>query len=242
MLDLNVDAVYSSTESIYDETDDPKTTTHSFLGDDSGAAAAVSNASSSSVTADEAPPVVTTGRFVLADEESNSSLGTDHHQTTLRFSILNTAKNGGDSSSNIIQIVDDQDDDDCHDQELETRQLFPLGGRDDSLSFKAKAQHWLNLSVPEVVRAVDIGIQNKVPQPVSQPQSQPQQTPVKKSRRGPRSRSSQYRGVTFYRRTGRWESHIWWVSFYSFHSLCIYIYIHNSITLHIFWRYIRILK
>nr|APG29273.1 ROB2 [Petunia x hybrida] len=36
-----------------------------------------------------------------------------------------------------------------------------------------------------------------------------QQQPVKKSRRGPRSRSSQYRGVTFYRRTGRWESHIW---------------------------------
>lgn len=35
------------------------------------------------------------------------------------------------------------------------------------------------------------------------------QLPVKKSRRGPRSRSSQYRGVTFYRRTGRWESHIW---------------------------------
>ncbi|KAH9298929.1 hypothetical protein KI387_030611, partial [Taxus chinensis] len=32
---------------------------------------------------------------------------------------------------------------------------------------------------------------------------------VRKSRRGPRSRSSQYRGVTFYRRTGRWESHIW---------------------------------
>ena len=30
-----------------------------------------------------------------------------------------------------------------------------------------------------------------------------------KSRRGPQSRSSQYRGVTFYRRTGRWESHIW---------------------------------
>nr|GEW94622.1 floral homeotic protein APETALA 2-like [Tanacetum cinerariifolium] len=32
---------------------------------------------------------------------------------------------------------------------------------------------------------------------------------MKKGRRGPRSRSSQYRGVTFYRRTGRWESHIW---------------------------------
>ncbi|THU46342.1 hypothetical protein C4D60_Mb09t03930 [Musa balbisiana] len=37
----------------------------------------------------------------------------------------------------------------------------------------------------------------------------PHQPPTKKSRRGPRSRSSQYRGVTFYRRTGRWESHIW---------------------------------
>lgn len=32
---------------------------------------------------------------------------------------------------------------------------------------------------------------------------------VKKSRRGPRSKSSEYRGVTYYRRTGRWESHIW---------------------------------
>ncbi|KAI4386676.1 hypothetical protein MLD38_004589 [Melastoma candidum] len=42
--------------------------------------------------------------------------------------------------------------------------------------------------------------------------SSPKQLPpmlMKKSRRGPRSRSSQYRGVTFYRRTGRWESHIW---------------------------------
>lgn len=34
---------------------------------------------------------------------------------------------------------------------------------------------------------------------------------IKKSRRGPRSRSSQFRGVTFYRRTGRWESHIWYL-------------------------------
>ncbi|XP_042067751.1 ethylene-responsive transcription factor RAP2-7-like isoform X2 [Salvia splendens] len=35
------------------------------------------------------------------------------------------------------------------------------------------------------------------------------QAQARKGRRGPRSRSSQYRGVTFYRRTGRWESHIW---------------------------------
>ncbi|TVU39908.1 hypothetical protein EJB05_13352, partial [Eragrostis curvula] len=41
------------------------------------------------------------------------------------------------------------------------------------------------------------------------PAPAPAPSPGKKSRRGPRSRSSQYRGVTFYRRTGRWESHIW---------------------------------
>lgn len=35
--------------------------------------------------------------------------------------------------------------------------------------------------------------------------------PAKKGRRGPKSRSSEYRGVTYYRRTGRWESHIWFV-------------------------------
>ncbi|KAL7127346.1 hypothetical protein ABFS83_14G247900 [Erythranthe nasuta] len=44
---------------------------------------------------------------------------------------------------------------------------------------------------------------------VQQQQQQVPQVQAKKSRRGPRSRSSQYRGVTFYRRTGRWESHIW---------------------------------
>lgn len=49
-------------------------------------------------------------------------------------------------------------------------------------------------------------VQQKQQQPAAPP---PQQQQVKKSRRGPRSRSSQYRGVTFYRRTGRWESHIW---------------------------------
>ncbi|KAL1565968.1 AP2-like ethylene-responsive transcription factor TOE3 isoform X1 [Salvia divinorum] len=44
---------------------------------------------------------------------------------------------------------------------------------------------------------------------LAQEQQQQKRQLVKKSRRGPRSRSSQYRGVTFYRRTGRWESHIW---------------------------------
>ena len=33
--------------------------------------------------------------------------------------------------------------------------------------------------------------------------------PQKRGRRGPLSRSSVYRGVTFYRRTSRWEAHVW---------------------------------
>nr|QWQ79509.1 AP2_11 [Zanthoxylum armatum] len=73
-----------------------------------------------------------------------------------------------------------------------TRQLFPVAaGRLD-------ADHeWLNLSC-----AAAESSQQELTKPVQQQQ-------VRTSRRGPRSRSSQYRGVTFYRRTSRWESHIW---------------------------------
>ncbi|KAL3327854.1 hypothetical protein AABB24_035493 [Solanum stoloniferum] len=80
-----------------------------------------------------------------------------------------------------------------------TKELFPLTGG-ESAAPPSQQQQWLDLSgnysgVPMEQRIV-----------VGPPQLRQQ---VKKSRRGPRSRSSQYRGVTFYRRTGRWESHIW---------------------------------
>ncbi|GJU77071.1 AP2-like ethylene-responsive transcription factor [Tanacetum coccineum] len=86
-----------------------------------------------------------------------------------------------------------------NDKGLKTRQFFPVGcdlevdddEEEGELSSRSKVgSQWLNLKVPEGVLA---------PKPAA----------AKKSRRGPRSRSSQYRGVTFYRRTGRWESHIW---------------------------------
>lgn len=74
-----------------------------------------------------------------------------------------------------------------------TRELFPqskgMGFGQDSSSSSSSAAADLGL------RSCDFGGN--------------QQKQVKRSRRGPRSRSSQYRGVTFYRRTGRWESHIW---------------------------------
>ncbi|XVF83329.1 hypothetical protein PTKIN_Ptkin16aG0478200 [Pterospermum kingtungense] len=60
----------------------------------------------------------------------------------------------------------------------------------------SKPHEWLNLSYIESSGVVEL----------KTVQLKPQQ---RKSMRGPRSRSSQYRGVKFYRRTGRWETHTW---------------------------------
>ncbi|NP_001104904.2 indeterminate spikelet 1 [Zea mays] len=126
---------------------------------------------------------------------------------------LNVASpaDSGTSSSSVLNSADGGfrfgllgspvDDDDCSGEMAPgastgfmTRQLFP------SPTPPAEPE-------PEPVAA---------PVPVWQPQraedlgmAQRPVAPAKKTRRGPRSRSSQYRGVTFYRRTGRWESHIW---------------------------------
>ncbi|XP_077216632.1 ethylene-responsive transcription factor RAP2-7-like isoform X2 [Tasmannia lanceolata] len=89
-----------------------------------------------------------------------------------------------------------------------TKQLFPVrleggigvSGPSSASSSSSSRPHWVDLSNFQV----DGG---NGPAVVGVKVLQQQQ--VKKSRRGPRSRSSQYRGVTFYRRTGRWESHIW---------------------------------
>ncbi|KAL9271031.1 Ethylene-responsive transcription factor RAP2-7-like protein [Drosera capensis] len=71
-------------------------------------------------------------------------------------------------------------------------------------SYSSHQSQWLNLAVSGSAKA---GEQSEVR--MLQQKQQQQQQQVRRSRRGPRSRSSQYRGVTFYRRTGRWESHIW---------------------------------
>ncbi|OVA18183.1 AP2/ERF domain [Macleaya cordata] len=96
-----------------------------------------------------------------------------------------------------------------------TKQLFPVSDGDGSGGFNlvfpsldssSSRSHWIDLSSRHV-----IGGGKPEVKVVQQQQPQQQQQQPKKSRRGPRSRSSQYRGVTFYRRTGRWESHIWLV-------------------------------
>ncbi|XP_060170204.1 ethylene-responsive transcription factor RAP2-7 isoform X2 [Lycium barbarum] len=88
-----------------------------------------------------------------------------------------------------------------------TQQFFPVGEDIAELNHQARAHtsrrpDWVDQTdPPNTVSFRDVQM--------GRVQRQQQQQPVKKSRRGPRSRSSQYRGVTFYRRTGRWESHIW---------------------------------
>lgn len=84
---------------------------------------------------------------------------------------------------------------------LVTRELFPVSRLGE-----------LNLGTRQIGVGPDHGPQRMEVQP--QQQQVPQAQAKNKSRRGPRSRSSQYRGVTFYRRTGRWESHIWYNYFH----------------------------
>ncbi|CAN0909331.1 Ethylene-responsive transcription factor RAP2-7 [Linum grandiflorum] len=82
-----------------------------------------------------------------------------------------------------------------------TRQLFPAEGSSGLKNCQLVANNnnqWLKLSSEAESPAATVGGDHR-----------PAPAPARKSRRGPRSRSSQYRGVTFYRRTGRWESHIW---------------------------------
>lgn len=108
------------------------------------------------------------------------------------------------SNSKIFGFSMDSD----HDQPPVTHQFFPVeesemvaphGGDGGSGSSSFPRAHWVGV---KFCQSETLGVGKSVE--MSQP--------LKKSRRGPRSRSSQYRGVTFYRRTGRWESHIWLVS------------------------------
>lgn len=136
---------------------------------------------SSVVNAEEAPNNV-------RDDSSNNS-------SEFIFDILRK-ENHGVRSGNAFK-------DQSPAPELVTRSLFPVTGErgDGESEFGSglsSRPQWLNLSFAHDSGGHELRI------------SQQKQQQVRKSRRGPRSRSSQYRGVTFYRRTGRWESHIWY--------------------------------
>ncbi|CAN4098893.1 unnamed protein product [Withania somnifera] len=141
-----------------------------------------------------------TSNSSLQNAESTSSAGDGDacstragHLFAFNFGIL---KVGGAETSRSRNNDDDENQSVAH-SEFVTRQLFPVD--DGELNRKQADRVILSSS-----RSGFGDMRIVKPQRPEQPKQQ-----VKKSRRGPRSRSSQYRGVTFYRRTGRWESHIW---------------------------------
>lgn len=162
------------------------------------------------------------GDSVVGSEKFPEGSGTQMDESgTSNSSIVNaeaSSNGGGDDDScstragdafslnfDILKVGD------CGSpNDVVTRQLFPMsaggGVGADSVFFQGQSSsNWIDLSFNQsgIVGGQEVRVAQQHPQP------QQQQQPVKKSRRGPRSRSSQYRGVTFYRRTGRWESHIW---------------------------------
>jgi AP2-like factor (euAP2 lineage) len=89
-----------------------------------------------------------------------------------------------------------------------TKEFFPVNGGGDDEGWCNNWKLQATSSFPVKNSSVDLSFNQNEEMKIVQPQQH-----AKKSRRGPRSRSSQYRGVTFYRRTGRWESHIWFVNY-----------------------------
>lgn len=136
------------------------------------------------------------------------------------FSYSSPSKRVGsfsNSSSSAVVIEDGSDDDEPNrvrpNNPLITHQFFPemdsngVGGDGGSgvVGSGFPRAHWFGVKFCQSDLATgSAGKAANVAAAVVEPTQ-----PLKKSRRGPRSRSSQYRGVTFYRRTGRWESHIW---------------------------------
>lgn len=95
-----------------------------------------------------------------------------------------------------------------------TRQFFPVDESETGATSGAGGGGGPTASAGAFPRAHWVGVKFCQSDSPSPGKSVEVSQPLKKSRRGPRSRSSQYRGVTFYRRTGRWESHIWLVFLY----------------------------
>ncbi|KAL5231342.1 hypothetical protein ABZP36_030118 [Zizania latifolia] len=130
------------------------------------------------------------------------SISTPPPPAVLEFSILRSSASA--EGENDVGDEEDATPSPQPHQQLVTRELFPA----DAAPPRPAPQHWAELGFlrPEPPRPQpDIRVVPLAPPPAPLPPPQV----AKKSRRGPRSRSSQYRGVTFYRRTGRWESHIW---------------------------------
>jgi len=130
-------------------------------------------------------------------EDENSS---NNSNSAFIFDILK--KDGNFTNTSAINASKET----SRNCDFTTQQLFP-----ESTGLELNFQP--GLAVASAARPQWLKLSQMGSSPEAEPENvQQKQQQARKSRRGPRSRSSQYRGVTFYRRTGRWESHIWWAS------------------------------
>ncbi|KAL8166784.1 hypothetical protein V2J09_008283 [Rumex salicifolius] len=176
----------------------------------SGDTEASGTSESSVVNVDEGPATVVAGDGGGDDRDSDNSM------SALNFDVFRKLR------TSTVEVVPDEDENDVDEvagnqgpSDFVTWKLFPVkvypggGGQGVGMSYESQFRvgssdtQWLNLSVSGSASGSGALEQPEIKVPP------PQQQQVRRSRRGPRSRSSQYRGVTFYRRTGRWESHIW---------------------------------
>ncbi|XWS53228.1 hypothetical protein CRYUN_Cryun11dG0139800 [Craigia yunnanensis] len=133
----------------------------------------------------------TSNSSIVNDDDDSCSTRANGDAFTLSFDILKVRSGGSEYQNDDAAVV-------------VTKELFPVKGVGaDFGSSEGQSSGNSNNN-----KLMDLSFERKEAGDPQVMQQQPSQT-VKKSRRGPRSRSSQYRGVTFYRRTGRWESHIW---------------------------------
>ncbi|CAI0545332.1 unnamed protein product [Linum tenue] len=198
MLDLNLNVKsaesthYSDSASFMEE---DKYQCHRLLPEASGtSSSSVVNADASS-NEDSCSTRAHTGD--AANNKNVLSGGTNTVACPFNFDILKVGGGGGNEDGEDDVVV--------------TKDFFPLscGKQNSPVAYGCPVGgnppgNWIDLTV-ERQQEIPSGGGSGGPVRVI-PQASQQ---VKKSRRGPRSRSSQYRGVTFYRRTGRWESHIW---------------------------------
>ncbi|WCJ41101.1 AP2-like ethylene-responsive transcription factor TOE3 [Euphorbia peplus] len=141
------------------------------------------------------------------------NLNVESAESTQKYQQFHYPEGSGTSNSSIVNADASSNDDSCS-----TRASTGDGGNNNIYTFNfdiLKVDEKGNDVVAvtkEFFPVRNVGEERKWMDEIGQSEVRVMQAPsqqVKKSRRGPRSRSSQYRGVTFYRRTGRWESHIW---------------------------------
>ncbi|KAI9156396.1 hypothetical protein LWI28_005719 [Acer negundo] len=184
MLDLNLDMVVSresSSSHSFCEDDDKKTTKMMIMM----TMMKTDDQPSSSKTQMEDSG--TSNSSIINCEEPPANAGDENSSNTTSAFIFDIMKKDIDKEQNYNNKNKTP-------SAVITQQLFPVAG-DAGEEAVVRPDQWLNLSNGEPEQELKA---------VQQKQQQ-----VRKSRRGPRSKSSQYRGVTFYRRTSRWESHIW---------------------------------